>query len=373
MNRNTHRGPRGAALVLGVAALLAAVVPVAPAARAAGAYDGAVQKAAGWVAGQQQATGAYPGFGVGSVADAVIALVAAGRSNPSSAGTKSALDYLAGQAATYAKTPGAAAKLILAFDAATGATADMHQVGGVDLEQVITGGYDAATGQYGKDVTGHALSVLALTDLGRPLGAKALDWLRQSQGSEGGWSFDGSTGPGSADTNTTGLVLQALAAAGAKSDPVVPKALAYLHAQQNSDGGFAYQKGPDAASDSNSTGMVVMGLIAVGEDPAAWQQGGAGPLDFLVRLQNPSGALRYQAAQAEDNGGATYQAIPALAGLALPLPHTLASGTAPVIAPAPGMPTTGNGPDPAFPVGLLLAGLVLVLSGRRLAARRAED
>jgi hypothetical protein len=116
-----------------------------------------------------------------------------------------------------------------------------------------------------------------------------------------------------------------------------------------------------------------MGLIAVGEDPAAWQQGGAFPLEFLVRLQNPSGALRYQAAQAEDNGGATYQAIPALAGLALPLPHTLASGTAPVIAPAPGMPTTGNGPNPAIPVGLLLAGLVLVLSGRRLAARRAED
>ncbi len=367
MNRNTHKGPRGAALILGLVALLAAVVPAAPAARAAGAYDGAVQKAASWVAGQQQATGAYPGFGVGSTADAVIALVAAGRSNPSSAGTKSALDYLAGQAAGYAKTPGAAAKLILAFDAATGATADMHQVGGVDLEQVITGGYDAATGQYGKDVTGHALSILALTDLGRPLGAKALDWLRQSQGSEG------STGPGSADTNTTGLALQALAAAGAKSDPVVPKALAYLHAQQNSDGGFAYQKGPDAASDSNSTGMVVMGLIAVGEDPAAWQQGGAGPLDFLAGLQNPGGALRYQAAQAEDNGGATYQAIPALAGLALPLPHTLANGTAPVIAPAPGMPTTGNGPDPAIPTGLLLAGLVLVLSGRRLAARRAED
>jgi hypothetical protein len=362
-----------------MAALLAAVVPAAPVARAAGAYDNAVQQAAGWGAGQQQASGSYPGFGVGSSADAVIALVAAGHSNPNSAGTKRALDYLTAQAAGYAKTPGAAAKLILAFDAATGATADMHQVGGVDLEQVITGGYDAATGQYGKDVTGHALSILALTDLGRPLGAQALDWLRLGQGSEGGWAFDGSKGPGSADTNTTGLVLQALAAAGAKSDPVVPKALTYLHGQQNSDGGFAYQKGPDAASDSNSTGMVVMGLIAVGEDPAAWQQGGAGPLDFLVHLQNASGALRYQAAQAEDNGGATYQAIPALAGLALPLPHSLAAGTAPVIAPAPGgtpapgMPTTGNGPDPAIPVGLLLAGLVLVVSGRRLAARRGGD
>jgi hypothetical protein len=37
------------------------------------------------------------------------------------------------------------------------------------------------------------------------------------------------------------------------------------------------------------------------------------------------------------------------------------------------MPTTGNGPAPAIPVALLLAGLVLVLSGRRLAARRGED
>ncbi|HMA35246.1 MAG TPA: cell wall anchor protein, partial [Chloroflexia bacterium] len=86
--------------------------------------------------------------------------------------------------------------------------------------------------------------------------------------------------------------------------------------------------------------------------------------------QNPSGAFRYQATPPDDNAGATYQVLPALAGVVLPVPP------APQLpAPAgnpPGMPTTGQGPTPDLPLAALLA-LLLVLGGRRLTTRPARD
>src|SRR3954447_12031057 len=104
---------RLAALLLGLAACSLLLAPVAQAAPAR-IYD-EVAQAANWVAGQQQPDGSFPGFGVGSTADAMIALAAAARNTVQRppAGGASNLDFLASKAADYAKTPGAAAKLIL--------------------------------------------------------------------------------------------------------------------------------------------------------------------------------------------------------------------------------------------------------------------
>src|SRR5690349_5926386 len=132
-------------LLLGLAALLVLSGPAALAAPARVEYPAAVQKAADWISGQQQPDGSFPGFGVGSTADALYALVAAGHAgDPHASNGASALDFLASKAADYAKTPGAAAKLVLAI-AASGESRDPHDFGGVDLLKVITDGYAAGS------------------------------------------------------------------------------------------------------------------------------------------------------------------------------------------------------------------------------------
>src|SRR5205814_10663480 len=113
-----------------------------------------VSKAVAWTQSQQKADGSFPGFGVGSTADAVLALVAGNRP----AGIPAAVNYLASQAPAYAKTPGAAAKLILALDA-TGQGSKATSFGGVNLVKIIQDSYDPTTGHYGKDVTGQALVI----------------------------------------------------------------------------------------------------------------------------------------------------------------------------------------------------------------------
>ncbi len=375
--KQTFLTKMGAAGLLLLVAVLGMVLPVA-AAPTLGPYDAAVKKAADWTLGQQQPDSSFPGFGVGSTADALFGLTAAARTPVAENGVLPA-GFLAGKAKDYAKTPGAAAKVILA-QVAAGPALDLHNFGGVDLLKVITDSYDATSGHYGKDVTGQALVILALSATGQQVPGPALDWLLGAQAADGGWAFDGAKEAGKADTNTSGLVLQALAGHG-PTRFIGGQALTYLHAQQNADGGFAYQKGPGAESDSNSTALAIMGLRAAGENPAgtSWQQGGRSALDLLRSLQNADGAFRYQATQADDNAGATYQALPALAGAVLPIrysdylmngqPTHLPGGTGGTANPYPGMPNTGAGMNPLL-VALALIAAALLAGGSRLRAHR---
>ncbi len=100
-----------------------------------------------WILGQQQADGSFAGFGPGDTADAIVALVAGGEQLPASA-----LNFLAGQAASYGtSSAGATAKVILA---AVAAGRDPLNFGGVNLARQLGTTYDPATGQYGADVYG---------------------------------------------------------------------------------------------------------------------------------------------------------------------------------------------------------------------------
>jgi hypothetical protein len=144
-----------------------------------------------------------------------------------------------------------------------------------------------------------------------------LEPLHTAQGEDGGWAFDGSTAPGAADSNTTALVIQALAAAGYGDDPMVDRGLAFLSTLLAPDGGFAYGPADPLVADANSTALVLQALIAAGEDPTTPEWGNA-PL-ALARFQTPSGGLRYMAADEEPNLLATVQAIPAMEGLSLPV------------------------------------------------------
>jgi hypothetical protein len=347
-----------AALALAVA-LLVGLVPSIARAQADGARP--AKDALSWVLGQQQADGAFPGFGPGDTADVVFALVAAGQSPASvTKGGKSPISYLQAQAAAYAATGvGAAAKLALA---ATASGADPTSFGGVNLLALIGKSYSPASGQYGADIFSHALALIAIGSAGATPPAAAFDRLAGLQLDDGGWSFDGTAATGS-DTNTTSLVLQALVGQ-PQAAAVKAKALAYLRSQQNSDGGFPYAQASSFGhdSDANSTAYVIQALIALGESPATLTNGGKGPLAALIALQNPSGALRYQQAQPDDNGLATYQAITALLGRALPLKTTKVAGAQAFIAPAASLPATGA-PAELPAVGLALAGLALAAAG----------
>lgn len=327
------------------------------------AQSAAVAAALQWVAGQQQADGSFAGFGPGDTADAVVAFVAGGQQPPASA-----VNYLAGQAASYGtSSAGATAKLILA---AVAAGRDPLNFGGVNLARQLGSTYSATTGQYGSDVYGHALALLAIKAMGAQPPAAAIDRLVSLQLRDGGWSFDGAAASGS-DTNTTALAVMALAGRARAAD-ALNAARAYLRGQQNPDGGFPYSQTSafGNASDANSTAAVAMAIIALGEDPggAAWKQGDATPLSALAAFQNSSGAFRYQNAMPDDNALATYQAIPALAGRALPVVTTSIPAAQSLIAPATALPRTAGEAQPVAPL-LALAGLLLIVVGKALQRR----
>ncbi len=333
--------------------------------------NAAAQSALNWLRSQQQADGSFPGFGPGESADAIFALVAAGIDpNGVIREGNSPISYLGTQAASYAaKSVGAAAKLTMAVVAAG---KDPRSFGGVDLPALIGAAYDPATGQYGSDVFGHSLALLAIRSLGATPPPAAVKRLLGLQLADGGWSFDGSAASGS-DTNTTAMAIQALAASGESA--ALSRALDYLKTQQNEDGGFPYSQASSFGSDSdaNSTANVLQALIAAGQDPrsATWTKNGADPISALLTLQNASGSFRYQAAAPDDNALATYQAIPGLLGKSLPLVTANVPDVQSAIAPSSGvpatLPTTGA---PAMPEpALILLALLLLASGSFLLRR----
>jgi hypothetical protein len=303
--------------------------------------------ASSWLRAQQGADGGFIGFSgepdAATTTDAAMALYAAVVSDPEAdAALAAAIAYLDQHGAGYAATgPGQAAKLALA--AVTGGR-DPRSFAGVDLVAAMTTPLatpipDAVAGMYGDDLYDHALVIIALVAAGEPVPDAALEPLRATQGADGGWAFDGSTDPGAADSNTTALVIQALAAAGRAPDPMVDAALAFLHTLQVPDGsGFAYGPADPPLADTNSTALVTQALIATGEDPSAPEWGS--PALALAAFQLPSGGFRYMAADEGPNLLATVQAMPALAGMPLPVAKgcgetgSAASGECLALAPA---------------------------------------
>lgn len=341
---------------------LLAIVTLAGGAAAQSQYDGAAKSALNWMKTQQQPDGSFAGFGAGSTIDAVLAIMAAGESPSSySNGGNTPVSFLESKVADLTKTPGSTGKLLVMAGHLNGSST----FGGVDLLNVVNQSYDASTGHYGQDVIGHAFVMLGLHAAGQEIPARAVDFLRSTQTAEGGWAFSGDTAAGAADTNTTAVVVQALAAAGAtKTQPdVVERALAYLRTQQNPDGGFSYQKvgGLDDESDVNSTAYVAQAFYTVSTGPE-----GDRAAAYIASLQKSNGAFQWKKSEPDDNAGATYQAVPALLRASLVFPNAaMQGGTDP--ATVPGMPTTGS---PIAELLGALAALAALVTGAGVLARR---
>lgn len=323
---------------------------------------------------QQNADGGFgsgfaPESAVGSTADAVQAILAAGGdlAQFDQAG-KTPLTYLAANAASAA-TAGDLSKLILALAAAG---QNPRTFGGVDSVTKLEG-LAAADGTIGgaKDTfVSTIMAVLALCSVQRPIPTASTDLITKAQQENGGWAWDGTAATAS-DTNTTAFAVQALIAAGAPTGDTVGKALAYYKGIQNDDGGWPYQNPSDfgTTTDANSTAVTIQALLAAGQDPAGadWIKAGKTPLSALEALQNASGAFAWKSDTPADNLLATVQALPALAGKAFPL---ATRGVGEASSPAPTtIPVTGGVLlDPALAV--VLGGLALAAGGLFLRRKR---
>jgi hypothetical protein len=282
-----------------------------------------IEAAAAWLVEQQDSSGGFVGFSgepdPGLSIDAVLALKAVPADH--SASLEAAGKYLLENGEVFADLgPGQAAKLTLALVALG---LDPDPFGSIELIiSYLDEAVDLEAGQIaycGFGPFDHALCILAIVATGTELPAGFTDALVESQIDNGGWAFDGSIEASMADSNTTAIAVQALIAAGmtATNDSII-RALGYLESVIDPvQGGFAYDANTGLIADANSTAAVIQALIAAGEDPSSDEWGTA--TAALAGFQNESGAFRYQHEFPDDNLYATVQAIPALAGVALPI------------------------------------------------------
>lgn len=250
-------------------------------------------------------------------ADAVYVLALHGENPTGPAWTQngvSLLDALARLAPEYAAMDAGQAGKVARAVAATGR--DPRSFGGVDLIRRIEAAYDPHTGRYHPtSLFRHTLAIEGLWRAGAKVPEGAIRALWQAQLADGGWSwsFEGTK----SDVDTTGRVMQVLAGqVGARNEPVLTRAAAYLCRQQQSDGGWGVGNiaGP---SNANSTALAVAGLRAAGYDPrgSAFRQGGRSALEALQAFQEPGGAFVYirQPGREESRLMATTDALTALA------------------------------------------------------------
>jgi hypothetical protein len=363
-------GNRSILLTVAMLALLATVMPVT--CLASTDTDAALD----YLRAQQNPDGGFgsgfsPESSIGSTADAVVAIIAVG-GDPASfqQGGNTPLSYLKANVAKEA-IGGDVAKLILA---AITAGEDPRTFGGVDSVARLEGmiGDDGKIGVAVDTLVGHSLAVLALSSAQRPIPAAAVEYITASQQESGAWAWDASYET-AADTNTTAFAVQALIAAGEDAGgEVVASALVYFREVQNDDGGWPYQNPSDYGTDTdaNSTAITIQAVISVGQDPSGeeWASAqGSAPLFALEALQNDSGAFAWQAAVPDDNLLATVQALPAVAGKALPL-ATMAVGETSRAAPETVPDTGGTGINLALVLvigGAVVAGGGYVLSRKR--------
>jgi hypothetical protein len=316
-----------------VAIAVALTVAVALPGHAAPRDAQRARRAIAYLKSQQEPDGSLPAFSaVGSTADAVLAVSAAGQGRAFRA---AALSYLRAQVeAGTVTTPGLQAKVAMA---AVAAGWNPRQFGGMNLiaelrSKIGPTGQIAGTGPFD-----HALVALALEahrgapPKGQPV-RNMLGWLLAAQCPNGGWAFDEPYDPATddancfngqpddfftADTNTTAYVVMALLFAGRDGWGTDP--FDYFRAARDvgegGHGGWGFT--PEfSTTDANSTALVMQSFIAAGKRVP---RGGAAA---LRALQHDCGAFAFtwdQTAPGPPDVGATIGAVPGLLEVAFPL------------------------------------------------------
>ena len=408
------------AVILLVAGLSCTVAAQAAAAPTSSDPTTGARDAAAWLAAHVSPAGFIPSAGDASKPDyssseqAVVALAAAGVGRDA---VDALVAYL-GQHVNAAVSPtgvddaGALANLILAVRAA-GKDATAFGAPPTDLvtRLVATQQDSGLFGSSDPTFDGafrEGLALLALHAAGVK-NAAGVTWLQNQQCADGSWTAyradtkvpcpavdpDTFSGP---DTNSTALALLGLSAQGATASAT--KGVNALEAVRNAQGGWGFLARSDQATDANSTGAVLEALRTV--QGTADARGVKALLALQVGCTAPvadRGALAFQPGAGgalTPNLLATVQAVPALAGVALPVVAaqiapavpvpcavsastttttagvvTTLGSTAPstTVAPAATLPRTGSAAGGLAALGVLMlaAGCGLLAGGRRRA------
>lgn len=288
-----------------------------------------VSEALAWLAAQQNDDGGFgdPESSPGTTAQAVLG-IAAVYENASAwqKDSSSPLDYLASKADEYTSTGwDPASSTALLIQAVVAADGNPYNFGGINLVERLDSFFSASTNQFtGSNwaIASYILAKIALLEEPNP---DYVQLLKDNQLPSGGWEYSAGWG---ADSNTTALAVQALVAAGEPlTSTAIVSATSYFHSIQNEDGGFPYAKPSlwGTETDANSTGMVLQALAALGEDPLTWLASPDGqltvhsPLEALLALQQLGGAFNWKADAPGSQIMATAQALPGIMGQAFPI------------------------------------------------------
>jgi hypothetical protein len=266
----------------------------------------AASDAVEWMRGQQRADGGYSdGFDpIGTSVRALIALGATGH-DPDEWGSPSLLYHMTNisrtETAEYvAKSAAKAGKLAVGV-AWTGQT--ITDFAGINLPISITAYYSPTTGGYGAGSGDTVWAMLGLSAMGEPIPDTAVGNLYGLQNADGGWAWN--EWDSDSEVQHTATCVQALLAAGESvTSTEVVKALSFIAASQNSDGGYPYQ--PAGASDLGTTAHVAQTLLSAGKGEAGNWCSEIG-CAYLLNAQQADGSFpAYSALYA------TQEAIPAL-------------------------------------------------------------
>jgi hypothetical protein len=146
--------------------------------------------------------------------------------------------------------------------------------------------------------------------------SSAVRWLGREANRDGGFNFQGRGAASGIDD--TSAVVQGLAAAGHRRGPTVRRAVRFMLAHQNPDGGFALQ--PGGPSNAQSTAWAVQAFVAAGRDPDRVRRGGSrSPMGYLRTLTAGDGSVRYSRTSRQTPVWVTAQAVAALHRRALPV------------------------------------------------------
>ena len=206
---------------------------------------------------------------------------------------------------------------------------------------------DYYAGTYQQGLALAALAAIGVT--GAPV-SSAVTWLAGQQCPDGGWALpDAALNPcaGKAaqyegpDTNSTALAAQGLEAQRSLGATAASSATSFLKKAQAADGGWGYEPSSRTrTTDPDSTALVLQALLALGAAPSSptFTKSGVDGVASLESFQLSSGAIEFPGEGASQL--ATYQAIPALAGVTFG--YDLGSPTVTRVAPSKGAATGGT-------------------------------
>ncbi len=298
--------------VAGILLVVASLGTVLLAPPAEAAVPTSAQEGRKWLVSQQNGDGGFPVSPDGEsslriTSRAMIGLAATGK-NP--------LDVIGGDGSTpldfMAASKGEltdASQIALAVLALKTVGVDPRDFEGRNLVQALKK-RSGSNYSFGNDVNVSAWSVLAFRSAGAgDPASKTADWLRSAQNSagDGGW---GIAKGAVSDADSTGAALMAIGGTNA-----VQMAIEYLNRAQKSSGGFV----SGSTVNSQSTGLVLQGLSAAGKGPRFLTSNGNSPVDYLEARQQEDGSIWYSKTSDQTRVWVTADAITGLSGRALPI------------------------------------------------------